>query len=139
MRIKIDEVKVGTRKRKLDEERVRELAESIRELGLLQPIGIQGDGTLVFGWHRLEACKLLGWDEIEATVVSAEDALRAELAEIDENLIRNELTALERAEHLARRKELYEQLYPFAKPEVQRLKGLKQFRNNPLHLSVGDS
>ena len=139
MRIKIDEVKVGTRKRKLDEERVRELAESIRELGLLQPIGIQGDGTLVFGWHRLEACKLLGWDEIEATVVSAEDALRAELAEIDENLIRNELTALERAEHLARRKELYEQLYPFAKPEVQRLKGLKPFRNNPSHLSVCES
>ena len=139
MRIKIDEVKVGTRKRKLDEERVRELAESIRELGLLQPIGIHDDGTLVFGWHRLEACKLLGWDEIEATVVSAEDALRAELAEIDENLVRNELTALERAEHLARRKELYEQLYPFAKPEVQRLKGLKPFRDKPLDLSVCDT
>jgi len=136
MRIKIDEVKVGTRKRKLDEERVRELAESIRELGLLQPIGIRDDGTLVFGWHRLEACKLLGWDEIEATVVSAEDALRGELAEIDENLIRNDLTALERAEHLARRKEIYEQLYPLAKPELQRLKGLKQFRTNPLDLSV---
>jgi N6-adenosine-specific RNA methylase IME4 len=139
MRIKIDEVKVGTRKRKLDEERVRELAESIRELGLLQPIGIRNDGTLVFGWHRLEACKLLGWDEIEATVVSAEDALRAELAEIDENLVRNELTALERAEHLARRKEIYEQLYPLAKPELQRLKGLKPFRNKPLDLSVCES
>ena len=144
MRIHIDEVKVGTRKRKLDEERVRELAESIRELGLLQPIGIRDDGTLVFGRHRLEACKLLGWDDIEATVVSAEDALRTELAEIDENLIRNELSALERAEHLARRKEVYEQLYPLAKPELQRLKGLKQFRNSntvpaPSDLSLCDS
>jgi N6-adenosine-specific RNA methylase IME4 len=139
MRVQINEVKVGTRKRKLDEERVRELAESIRELGLLQPIGIRADGTLVFGWHRLEACRLLGWAEIEATVVSPEDALRSELAEIDENLIRNELTALERAEHLARRKEIYERLYPYAKPELQRLKGLKPFRNTPLELSVCDT
>ncbi len=49
--------------------------------------------------------------QIPATVVSL-DEVDAELAEIDENLVRNELTVLERAECLKRRKELYEAKYP---------------------------
>ena len=54
---------------------------------------------------------------IRAQVVPL-DALDAELAEIDENLLRNELTVLERAEHFARRKQLYEAKYPAAvRPE----------------------
>jgi len=109
--IPITSIRVENRLRPLDSAKVAELAASIAELGLLQPIGIRPDGTLVYGYHRLEACKQLGWTEIPAVVVDGDD-LRAELAEISENLIRNELTLLERAEHLARLKTVYEQLYP---------------------------
>jgi len=90
------------------------LAKSIKEIGLLNPITITKDYRLVAGYHRLTACKKLGWATIPANVVDM-DALHAELAEIDENLIRNELTVLERAEQLKRRKEIYEELYPETK------------------------
>jgi len=113
-KIPIVSVRVGARKRPLDSAKVAELAASIAELGLLQPIGVRPDGTLVYGYHRLEACKQLGWTEIPAVVVDGDD-LRAELAEISENLIRNELTLLERAEHLARMRAVYEQLHPNAR------------------------
>ena len=67
--------------------------------------------TLIAGLHRLEAAKLLGWAEIDCTVTSL-DGLQAELAEIDENFIRNDLSALEHGEMLLRRKEIYETLHP---------------------------
>jgi ParB family chromosome partitioning protein len=112
--IPIASIRIENRLRSLDSAKVAELAASIAEIGLLQPIGIRPDGTLVYGYHRLEACKQLGWTEIPAVVVDGDD-LHAELAEISENLIRNELTLLERAEHLARMRAVYEQLYPNAR------------------------
>jgi ParB family chromosome partitioning protein len=112
--IPIPSIKVENRLRPLNAEKVAELAESIAQVGLLQPIGVRPDGTLVYGYHRLEACKQLGWTEIPAVVVDGDDR-HAELAEISENLVRNELTLLERAEHLARMRAVYERLYPNAR------------------------
>jgi hypothetical protein len=43
------------------------------------------------------------------------DELSSELAEIDENLIRNPLTKLEESEQMKRRKEIYEILHPESK------------------------
>jgi ParB family chromosome partitioning protein len=53
-------------------------------------------------------------------VVVELDALRSELATLDENIVRYELTELERAEMEARRREIYETLYPLAKYKVRR-------------------
>lgn len=112
MRVRIADIKVPEGRRQL--RGLDELVESIRTVGLLNPITLTEDLRLVAGYHRLEACKRLGWSEIDATIITVNE-LDAELAEIDENLIRNELTQLERAEALARRKELYEAKYPEAK------------------------
>jgi len=60
----------------------------------------------VTGRHRLEAFKLLKRKTIPA--ITTEKGLKADLAEIDENLIRQELSVLERAECLKKRKEIYE-------------------------------
>jgi len=117
MLVKINEIIIGENRRSVNPERVKELAASIQEIGLLNPITITEDKHLVAGLHRIEAYKLLGKTEIEATVVSL-DELDAELAQIDENLMRNELTVLERAEQLKRRKEIYEAKYPESKSYV---------------------
>lgn len=112
-KIKISDIVIPEGRRTLRS--VQELADSIKEIGLLNPVTIREDNTLVAGYHRIEACKLLGMTEIEAIKVGLSD-LEAELAEIDENLVRNELTELEKSEHLARRKRVYEALHPEAKP-----------------------
>ena len=111
MRIPIHEIKINPRRREAAPGSVRELADSIAEIGLLNPITVDRGHTLIAGLHRLEAAKLLGWTEIEC-VVSSLEGLRAELAEIDENFVRSDLTALEFGELLLRRKELYEALHP---------------------------
>src|SRR5262245_28928644 len=90
------------------------LAASMQAVGQLNPVVLTQDNRLVSGRHRIAAAKMLSWKTIECRKVDYSD-LQAGLAEIDQNLIRNELTALERAEHLARRKELYEALYQAAR------------------------
>lgn len=91
-----------------------DLQASIEVVGLLQPIVVTQEKVLVAGLHRKLACEALGWKTIAALVVSL-NQLDAELAEIDENLCRTELTVLERAEQTVRRKQLYEARYPQAK------------------------
>ena len=109
MKLYIADIEVGARKRKLDESKVQSLAESFTSIGQLQPITVsRGDyGTyrLIAGLHRLEAAKSIGWQSIQATEFEG-DEVAVELAEIDENLMRNDLTVLEQGEHLARRQEL---------------------------------
>lgn len=109
--IKIEEISIGSRLRGVSETKLDELIESIAAVGLLQPIVITEEKHLVAGLHRLKACERLGFTEIHAVEIPNRE-LRKEIAEIDENLIRNALTVLEQCEQLKRRKELYEALYP---------------------------
>ncbi len=93
---------------------ITSLVESIREVGLLNPILITRGRKLISGLHRLEAFRALGLKHIPAIILSVTPT-EAAIREIDENLARNDLTVLERAEHLLRRKELYEELHPEAR------------------------
>ena len=114
-KINIDEIVIPqNRVREFNPDKIDELKDSIKEIGLLQPIIVNNQNILIAGLHRLEACKALGWTEIDCIVKDLQE-LDAELAEIDENLIRSELTTLERFELLKRRKEIYEAKYPQTK------------------------
>lgn len=113
MKINIDEIKIINRKRNAGD--VSQLCASINEIGLLQPVTVTSDFKLIAGLHRITACKLLGWKDIEVNVVDYDSNLLSELAEIDENLIRNELTVLDKSIQTNRRKEIYEILHPETK------------------------
>lgn len=109
----VKKIKVGERWQTPDKVEIQSLADSMKEVGLLEPIGVNKKGVeLIYGLTRLEAAKLLGWKTITSIVLDV-DALTAQLMELYENLKRRKPgTALEEAETMKRVKELYEQLYP---------------------------
>ena len=122
MQIPIEEIRIKEGRRSLDSGYVKELAASIREMGLLNPITVDRENVLIAGLHRMEAAKILGWTKIPCTVSSLE-GLAAELAEIDENIVRSDISALEYGEILLRRKEIYETLHPETKNGGDRRSG----------------
>lgn len=98
---------------------VAELVDSIRERGLINPITVRprdsGGYWLIAGLHRLNAHKKLKKATIRCNVLDKMEADQAEMIEIDENLIRADLTPAEEALFIDRRKELYEKLHPETK------------------------
>jgi ParB family chromosome partitioning protein len=84
-----------------DETALRELASSIRENGLLQPIRVRQIGPLryniVFGERRWRAHKLLKAATVPAMVVEPADNAALRIAQIIENDQRQDVTPLEQA------------------------------------------
>lgn len=106
--------RASTTARAVQDIKVELLARSITEVGLRQPINVRpvdGGFEVRGGGHRLAAFVKLGRETIPA-FVREDDDLHAEMAEIDENLIRNEFTPIERDLAIERRKVLYELLHP---------------------------
>lgn len=109
MNIPVDAIDMNTSRRGADPYKVSELAESIHNIGLINPISVTKSGEnrfkLITGLHRLEAYKQLNLKEIPVTVVSTCDG-KLELMEIDENLIRNEIHFIDRGDYFNRRDEI---------------------------------
>lgn len=83
-----------------DEEKLRELADSIREHGVVQPVLVRrlknGKYELVAGERRLRACKVLGTEKIPAIVKDLSEIETSEIALI-ENIQREDLNPIDEA------------------------------------------
>lgn len=96
-------------RREFDEIELANLADSLREHGLLQPITVRRAGhrfQLIAGERRLRAASMADWQQIPVRVVEADDRQLVELA-IVENLQRKDLNPLEKAASFQRYLEQY--------------------------------
>jgi len=112
--IPVDQICHRPDARRRTDDALAALADSIEKVGLINPIRVRASGVgfeVVAGSHRLQAVDSLGWHEVPCLVV-ADDDLHAELAMIDENLCRAELSPAERGAQTARRKAIYLELHP---------------------------
>src|SRR5690348_10786361 len=87
-------IRVGQRHRR-DMGDIAGLAASINEDGLLHPVVVTPNGTLIAGQRRIEAYRFLGRSEIPATVLDLEQIVRGEYAE---NFFRKAFTPSEMAD-----------------------------------------
>ena len=85
-------------RREFSEEHLRELADSIAQIGIVQPITLRdtGDGfyTIIAGERRWRACQMAGLTYIPAYIRTVDDENMMEMALV-ENIQRQDLTALE--------------------------------------------
>lgn len=100
LRISLVDPKSDQPRKYFDKEALNDLAESIRENGLLQPILVReyGEGRyqIIAGERRFRACKLAGLAEIPAIVLDRDDKNAAQIALI-ENIQREDLNPIEEA------------------------------------------
>src|SRR3990167_7651776 len=89
--MKVSEIKVKNRFRK-DIGDIETLKNSIKEIGLLQPIVIDEDNNLIAGFRRLKAFQELKLTDIPVNIVNIENSLRGEY---DENSIRKDFAPSE--------------------------------------------
>src|SRR3954463_13314322 len=100
--IAIDMIIVNERQRKtIERGPLQSLADDIERHGLLHPIVITREGTLMAGERRLEACKLLGWTHIPANFLDELSFRQQFLIEFTENERRQNLTWEERTKAIA--------------------------------------
>ena len=101
-------------RREFDEERLRALADSIRQYGVLQPLvvtrtevekpegGLESQYELIAGERRLRASRLAGLTQVPAVIRPGESSVTKLEIAIIENLQREDLNAIDRARALER-------------------------------------
>ncbi len=87
-------------RREFREEELRELGESLKNNGLVQPPTVRknaaGRYELIAGERRLRAAQLIGWTKIRVTLIEADDLTAAAMT-TTENLQREDLNPIEEA------------------------------------------
>lgn len=117
--VAISLIRSSGRMRDLDEGTVADLMVSIGETGLVHAITVrpiaaeEGEGqyALVVGSHRLEAHRRLGLRAVRCRIAVLSD-IDAQQMEVDENLVRGDLSGLDFMRFVAARLDIYAERHP---------------------------
>ncbi len=100
--IPIKKIKIETGRGRKTFTRIQELADSVRRHGLMNPLVVNDNGddtyTLIAGERRYRACVLAGVVDVPVTLGQDLTELQQKILELEENVGREDLTALEEAE-----------------------------------------
>lgn len=117
IRVPLDDIVFDQDPNRLEESSdasIEELARSIAQVGVLQPVGVVSNGErppmyrLVFGRRRVRACRLLGWESIPAIAAPATSEDKMLVLRAVENSQREEPTPADEALIVARLVDVYE-------------------------------
>lgn len=103
MKIRLADVHLPERdlRAAIDQDSLEELADSLRDHGQLQPIGVvehnTGSYEVVYGARRTRAAKMIGWDTIEAHIIERTGDDNNAAKKLIENVQRENLTPIEEA------------------------------------------
>jgi ParB family transcriptional regulator, chromosome partitioning protein len=99
--ISLDSIEVGDQPRKnFDEESLRELSESIKQVGILQPLLVVRHNNgykLIAGERRWKAAKIAGLQEVPVIILDNSSELNLRAIQLIENLQRQDLNPIEEA------------------------------------------
>ena len=120
-----------------DTEALNELANSIREHGIIQPLVVrrlQNKYEIIAGERRYKAASLIGMKKVPCIVMNLNDTESAEVAVI-ENIQRKEMTPLEEAKSF---KKILDKAFPCRPPKCTTLCNLHSLASCPtLHQLCG--
>ncbi len=91
MQVKVADISIKKRIRKNLGD-LSQLMESMKTHGLMNPVVITSDKTLIAGNRRLESARRLGWETIDVHIIKDLSEINKIEMELDENIHRRNLT-----------------------------------------------
>lgn len=107
MRHAIKDLKFDLKKSR--EKGIKELAESVRRVGVIEPIVVTPEGQVISGGRRVTAARLAGLKDVPTTI-SRRNAIETRIAQLDANLMVLPLNSAEFDAQLLERKKLNDQV-----------------------------
>jgi len=78
-----------------DDEAIKELALNIKKIGLINPIEILSNGTIVTGESRWRAAQLAGLETVPVSVIDVQDAHSKLTRQLSENMFRSDMSPID--------------------------------------------
>ena len=129
--VPLEKLKIREKRIRIDVGDLKELMDSMSEVGLLNPLTIDEEYRVIEGTRRYRSAKNLGWSTIACDRREGLSEYQKLTIEIDENLRRKNLNPAEEATALAMKKRLFLKTHPeYKRGGDRKSKKFKDFKKD---------